>query len=72
MLVAAFGVEVGGGVEFGFEVEDGVPACAGFEPDVEDVRLFAELSVAAAGAGGVLWQQSGRLRVCTRRRRPLF
>src|SRR3981189_3063018 len=52
MLVAAFGVEVGGGVEFGFEVEDGVPACAGFEPDVEYVHLLAELFVAAGGAGG--------------------
>ena len=72
VLVAAFGVEVGGGVELGFEVEDGVPACAGFEPDVEDVHLFAELFVAAGGAGGVSWAGGRRLRACTRRRRLLF
>ena len=71
MLVAAFGVEVGGGVELGFEVEDGVPACAGFEPDVEDVHLFAELFVAAGAAGGVLRGAALRLRACTRRRRLL-
>src|SRR5216683_2858531 len=47
MLVSAFGVEVGGPVQFGLEVEDGVPACAGLEPDVEDVHLLAELFVAA-------------------------
>ena len=52
VLVAAFGVEVGGEVQLGFDVEDGVPAGAGLEPDVEDVHLFAELCV-AAGAGGV-------------------
>ena len=57
MLVAAFGVEVGGEVEFGFEVEDGVPACAGFEPDVEDVHLFAEFFAAAGGAGGAFGQE---------------
>ena len=43
VLVSALGVEVGGEVEFGLEFEDGVPACAGLEPDVEDVHLFAEL-----------------------------
>ncbi len=59
MLVAAFGVEVGRGVEFGFEIEDGVPACAGLEPDVEDVDLFAELLVAAAATGGAFGEQSG-------------
>ena len=58
VLVAAFGVEVGGGVEFGFDVEDGVPACAGLEPDVEDVHLFAELGV-AAGAGGACGEEGG-------------
>ena len=57
MLVAAFGVEVGGGVKFGFEVEDGVPACAGFKPDVEDVGLFAELFVVAGTATGIFWQE---------------
>ena len=51
MLVAAFGVEIGGRTEFGFEVEDGVPACAGLEPDVENVGFFAELVVAATTTG---------------------
>ena len=59
VLVAAFGVEVGGGVEFGLEVEDGVPACAGLEPDVEDVHLFAEFFVAAGGTGVFLGQKGG-------------
>ncbi len=71
VLVAAFGVEVGGAVEFGLEVEDGVPACAGLEPDVEDVHLFAELVAAAGGAGRALGQQRRRHRGCTRRRRLL-
>ena len=59
VLVAAFGVEVGAGVwiaggllRVGVEVEDGVGAGAGLEPDVEDVHLFAELGVAAGLAGG--------------------
>ena len=52
MLVAAFGVEVGGEVAFG--LEDSVPACAGLEPDVEDVGLFTEFFVAARAAGCVL------------------
>ena len=57
VLVAALGVEVGGGVEFGLEVEDGVPACAGFEPDVEDVRLFAE-TLCAAGRASVFRREA--------------
>ncbi len=59
MLVAAFGVEVGGSVEFGLDVEDGVPACSGLKPDVEDVHLFAELGAAAVKAGGSGRQESG-------------
>ncbi len=58
VLVSALGVEVGGEVEFGLEVEDGVPACAGLEPDVEDVHLLAELFV-AAGAGCAFGQEGG-------------
>ena len=54
VLVAAFGVEVGGEVEFGFVLEHGEPACAGLEPDVEDVHLLAELFAAAVGACGAL------------------
>jgi hypothetical protein len=42
-----------------FEVEDGVPAGAGFEPDVEDVHLLTELFVTAGGAGGVFGEQRG-------------
>ncbi len=57
MLVAAFGVEIGGGAELGFEVEDSVPACAGFEPDVEDVGFFAEFFVAAGGTCCAFRQQ---------------
>jgi hypothetical protein len=56
VLVAALGVEIGGEVELGFGFEDGVPACAGLEPDVEDVHLLAELG-AAAGT----WQASFQL-----------
>ncbi len=52
MLVAAFGVEVGGEAELGFGVEHGVPACAALEPDVEDVHLLAELHDGAAVAAG--------------------
>ena len=57
VLVAALGVEVGAWVGagclhgVGVEVEDGVGAGAGLEPDVEDVHFLAELGV-AAGAGG--------------------
>src|ERR1700730_3144514 len=58
MLVSALGVEVGGGVEFAVDVEDGVPACSGLEPDVEDVHLLAELG-AATDAGGLGGQQVG-------------
>ena len=47
VLITALGIEIGGGGEFGLVLEDGMPACAGFEPDVEDVHLFAELFVAA-------------------------
>ncbi len=57
MLVATLGVEVGGEAEFGLEFEDGVPACAGLEPDIEDVHLFAEVGAAAVGAGGAGGQQ---------------
>src|ERR1700735_1407152 len=57
MLVATLGVEIGGGVEFGFKIEHGVPACAGLEPYVEDVHLFAELFVAAGRAFGIPREQ---------------
>src|ERR1700722_8207869 len=59
VLVAALGVEVGGEVKLGFEVEDGVPACAGFEPDVEDVHLFAKFFVAAGEAGSAFGNKRG-------------
>ena len=59
VLVSAFGVEIGGGVEFGFEIENGVPACAGLKPYIEDVCLFAELFVTAGTARGVLRQKGG-------------
>ena len=65
MLVATLGVEVGGDVlggamELGVLVEDGVPAGAGLEPDVEDVHLLAEVVLcAAAGAGGAGGEQIG-------------
>ncbi len=55
VLVAAFGVEVGAGVDVGgvevragtllgvgVEVEDGVGTGARLEPDVEDVHLLAK------------------------------
>ena len=51
MLVAAFGVEIGGPVQLRLDIEHGVPGRAGLEPDVEDVHLLAEGGV-AAGAGG--------------------
>ena len=40
-------------------LEDGVPACAGLEPDVEDVHLFAELFVAADGQAVSLGRSVG-------------
>ena len=63
VLVAAFEVEVGGPVQVGVDVEDGEPACAGVEPDVEDVRLFAERGAAAVSAGRSGGKQSRRRRV---------
>ena len=52
LLVATFEVEIGGSFEAGFGVEDGAPACAGIEPDIEDVGFLAEVVAAASGAFG--------------------
>jgi len=46
------------GVEFGLEVEDGVPACAGFEPDVEESVSFRKSFVAEGTESGFLWSRA--------------
>ncbi len=69
MLVASLGVEVGAGIwiagdllHVGVEVEDGVGAGTGLEPNIEDVCLLAELGV-AAGAGGAGGSRSSGVRM---------
>src|ERR1700748_384086 len=49
VLVAALGIEVAGEAQLGLRFQNGCPACAGVDPDIEDVGLAAELGAAAAG-----------------------
>ena len=48
-----------GGLELRIGFADGKPACAGVEPDVENVGFLAEILAAAVRAGGAGGQQSG-------------
>ena len=47
MLITALGVEVAGEAQLRLRFEYGGPTGAGIDPDVEDVRLAAELGAAA-------------------------
>ena len=52
VLVAAFEIEIGGPGQAGFVAEHGGVAASGLEPDIQNVRLFCELRIAALGAFG--------------------
>jgi hypothetical protein len=53
-----------GGLQFRVGLADGKPACAGVEPHVENVGLFAELLAAAVRAGCAGGQQRFAAVVC--------
>src|ERR1700733_8990090 len=63
VLVAALGVEVAGEAQLRLRFKHRSPACAGVDPDIEDVGLAAELRAAAASALRVRGQNSFGLAV---------
>src|ERR1700676_3942610 len=72
MLIPAFEIEafraasalegLVGGLKLGIGLANGEPACAGVEPDVENVGFLAKGLASAMNTGGAARQQGGRIR----------